>query len=470
MGVCQSRSDRRKSLKQKQLQIESEQTIQEKVKVKENVVPRHKTMPSIHCYSSKEKLVTCKSVIVSKIKKRVYGEALAKFYTVLNSQFVYKSNDNMGLVQHNVTGVVRVARNILKPTEPNQDFDNLITNLQEQSYSSLHFANIIELYQDSKSYYAIQEYCSGGLLIDKCGLIKEEEAIYIISQILDILEEIHKQDNCHGSLSISSFALHDQTNNHYVKLIDVIPVFQAKEKSKISEMQKDDRQAVALILFQLITNKPITSQTVEMIIKRPKDLPTRTEWYQLVVLLLESRSSIIYESVLQNKQYRQIVQKQEARYTETIINKSVKRTSYIQQKILIIMNSIFFKERQLQLEKIFKKNDENRNGTLSKEELQIALGIEEIIDDLFENIDCDGNGEIDLDEFILHSCDRKALITDFNLEATFKELSRKEYIVPSNFSRLKNCNEEKIENDMTNFCNSKRMSLEQFKKLMMDLL
>lgn len=41
-------------------------------------------MPSIHCYS-KEKLVSCKSMIVSKIKKRVYGEALAKFYSVLNS-------------------------------------------------------------------------------------------------------------------------------------------------------------------------------------------------------------------------------------------------------------------------------------------------------------------------------------------------------------------------------------------------
>lgn len=59
-----------------------------------------------------------------------------------------------------------------------------------------------------------------------------------------------------------------------------------------------------------------------------------------------------------------------------------------------------------------------------------------MIDDLFENIDCDGNGEIDIDEFILHSCDRKALITDFNLEVTFKELSRKGFIVASNFSRL----------------------------------
>lgn len=37
-------------------------------------------------------------------------------------------------------------------------------------------------------------------------------------------------------------------------------------------------------------------------------------------------------------------------------------------------------------------------------------------------MDCDGSGEIDLDEFILYSCDRKALLTDTNLEATFKEL------------------------------------------------
>lgn len=63
------------------------------------------------------------------------------------------------------------------------------------------------------------------------------------------------------------------------------------------------------------------------------------------------------------------------------------------------------------------------------------MGIEDDIDNLFENMDCDGNGEIDLDEFILHSCDRKALITDLNLDATFKELSKKGFVVASNFSR-----------------------------------
>ncbi|CAD8102626.1 unnamed protein product [Paramecium sonneborni] len=468
MGVCQSQTQDRKSLRKKQLQIVSEQTIQEKVKSKDSV-PRHKTMPSIHCIS-KDKLVSCKTINNLKIKRKVYGEALAKFYSVLNPYYGYRNNDNMGLVQHNVTGMVRVARNILKPSEQDQDFDILITNLQEQSFSSLHIANIIELYQDSKSYYAIQEYCSGGLLSDLCGQIKEEEAIYIISQILDILEEIHKQNNCHGSLTIQSFTLHDQTNNHYIKLIDIIPIFQVKEKSKLNEMQKADRQAVGLILFQLITNKSITSQTIEMIIKKPRDLPTKTEWYQLVVLLLESRSFIIYEQVLKNKQYREIVQKLEARYAETIINKSVKKTSYIQQKILIIMNSIFFKERQLQLEKIFKKNDENRNGTLSKEELQTALGIEEDINDLFENMDCDGSGEIDLDEFILYSCDRKALLTDTNLEATFKELQRKGFIVASSLSRLTNCDEEKIDDCLQQFCNNKKINQEQLKKLMMDLI
>lgn len=62
----------------------SEQTLSEKVKNKDNVKPRHKTMPSIQC-CSKDKLVSCKSMIVSKIKKRVYGEALARFYAVLNS-------------------------------------------------------------------------------------------------------------------------------------------------------------------------------------------------------------------------------------------------------------------------------------------------------------------------------------------------------------------------------------------------
>lgn len=66
-------------------------------------------------------------------------------------------------------------------------------------------------------------------------------------------------------------------------------------------------------------------------------------------------------------------------------------------------------------------NDTNNNGSLSKKELKTALGGEEI-DELFELLDDDGNGEIDINEFIFHSCDRRALLTEYNLSATFKLL------------------------------------------------
>lgn len=64
-------------------------------------------------------------------------------------------------------------------------------------------------------------------------------------------------------------------------------------------------------------------------------------------------------------------------------------------------------------------NDANNNGTLSKKELKTALGGEEDFDEMFELLDDDGNGEIDVNEFIFHSCDRRALLTEFNLSATF---------------------------------------------------
>ena len=60
-------------------------------------------------------------------------------------------------------------------------------------------------------------------------------------------------------------------------------------------------------------------------------------------------------------------------------------------------------------------------ASLSKKELKtaLALGGEEDIDELFELLEDDGNGEIDVNEFIFHSCDRRALLTEFNLSATF---------------------------------------------------
>ncbi|CAK65652.1 unnamed protein product (macronuclear) [Paramecium tetraurelia] len=478
MGLCQSNRNSRKSFAAKKLHTQSDTNIQSKSKGKETPI-RPKTQPTLNTIV-KDHFSTIKTPIAIGTSKRMFKEALAKTYSVLNQDFGYPNNDNIGLIQHNVTGQVRTAKTILKEDESINDMDQYINNIRENNLvilfilqkSSPHFNNAIELFQDFKCYYVIQQYCSGGKLNNLCGKIEEDNAIYIISQILDTLKEIHNLNNYHGNLSIQSFALQDQSNNHYVKLIDIYPVFQVKDKQDVQRNQLNDMKAVGLILFQLLTNKQITKQTTEMILKKPKDLSYRNSfWFLLVIQFLELKNLSIYDNLQQNSNYQKIIKKYQSQYAESIFSKiQVKKASYLQQQIILVMNKMFFQERQNQIQRVFLKNDTNHNGTLQKEELKNALGYEEDIDEIFDQIDIDGNGKIDMNEFIFTSCDRAALLNEFNLNIAFYELQRKGFVVTSQFSKYISCDEDKIENEIASKFNQKKLNKQDFIKLMMELL
>ncbi|CAD8207713.1 unnamed protein product [Paramecium pentaurelia] len=470
MGLCQSNRNERKSFVAKKLHTQSDTQIQNKLKGKDTPI-RPKTQPTLNTIA-KDHFSTIKTPTAIRTSRRMIREALAKTYSVLNQDFGCSNQDNVGLIQHNVTGQVRTAKTILKEDESINDMEQYINNIRENNLSSPHFNNAIELFEDFKCYYVIQQYCSGGKLSNLCSKIEEDNAIYILSQILDTLKEIHSQNNYHGNLSIQSFALTDQSNNHYVKMIDIYPVFQIKEKNEIQRNQQLDIKAVGLILFQLITNKQITKQTTEMILKKPKDSIYKSYfWFQLVLQLLESKNLQIYENLQSNSIYQNIIQKYQSRYAESIFKRILfQKASYLQQQIILVMNKIFFQERQNQIQRIFLKNDTNHNGTLQKEELQKALGVEEDIDEIFDQIDIDGNGKIDMNEFIFNSCDRGALLNEFNLNVAFYELQRKGFVIPSQFSKFISCDEDKIENEIAIKFNSKRLNKQDFIKLMMELL
>ncbi|CAD8120993.1 unnamed protein product [Paramecium sonneborni] len=469
MGLCQSQRGSRKSFASKKLHTCSDTNIQNKIKGKDTPI-RPKTQPTLNT-SAKDHFSTCKIPCAIRTSKRMIKEALAKTYSVLNKDFGQPNHNNFGLIQHNITGQVRTARTILKEDDFIDDMELYINNIRENNLTSPHFNNVIELFEDCKCYYVIQQYCSGGMLSNLCGKIEEDNAIYIISQILDALGEIHNQGNYHGGLSIQSFSLQDQSNNYYVKLIDIFPVFYVKEQFEIKRMQQNDLKAVGLILFQLITNKQINKLTTESILKKSKDLPKQSLWFQLVMQFQDSKNLQIYENLQNNFLYQNIIKKYSSLYAEQILKKLfVKKSSYLQQQILLVMNKIFFSERIKQIERIFFQNDTNQNGTLSKDELQKALGIEEDIEELFHQIDIDGNGKIDMNEFIFHSCDRAALINEFNLNVAFNELQRKGFVIPSYFSKYQKVDENQIENDIKNKFSSQKLNKQDFHKLMFELL
>lgn len=85
------------------------------------------------------------------------------------------------------------------------------------------------------------------------------------------------------------------------------------------------------------------------------------------------------------------------------------------------------KEETANLESIFKDLDTNGDGVLSKEEIlagyerHFGIPIEENeVDQMFKEIDFDGNGSIDYTEFVMATMNQKNMITNDKLEQAFK--------------------------------------------------
>merc|ERR1719265_2261809 len=77
-------------------------------------------------------------------------------------------------------------------------------------------ADVVRLYEiieTSRQLYLIMEYASGGELFDyivACGRVEEREACVLFRQIIDGVQEIHKQNVVHRELKPENLLLDDK--------------------------------------------------------------------------------------------------------------------------------------------------------------------------------------------------------------------------------------------------------------------
>jgi calcium-dependent protein kinase len=109
-----------------------------------------------------------------------------------------------------------------------------------------------------------------------------------------------------------------------------------------------------------------------------------------------------------------------------------------QNGVVALIASLAAQEKELtKLKNMFRDLDQDRNGTLNKQEVKnafqtlknelstsknIILGSwsEYDYDQLWESMDRDGDGEISYEEFIAAAIDKAALLTNENVDRTFR--------------------------------------------------
>ena len=117
-----------------------------------------------------------------------------------------------------------VAIKILEKSKINDDDELIRINKEIKYLKLLNHPNIVHLYEiveTQNNYYIIMEYISGGELFNyivKNKRLSEFEASNFFSQIINAVEEIHKNKICHRDLKPENILL--SSDNKILKIID----------------------------------------------------------------------------------------------------------------------------------------------------------------------------------------------------------------------------------------------------------
>lgn len=365
---------------------------------------------------------------------------------------------------------LKLGTNLSKEEERN--IEKEIENIK-----GLDHPNISKLYEfystESKEYYSITEYFADGNLFNYMkthGTFDEAATAYIMYQILSVIFYCHSQNIVHRDIKpnnifitsedidtgylnvkISDFgicAIFDKREMLNTKLIMDNGYFVAPEILKKKYTEKCDIWSCGVITYILLCGRPPfdgkSDEEIQAKIRLGKfDLKSGIwsniglEVKELIRQMLDLNvlSRISAQKALSHRWFKKFQMRD--RFVSVKFDKLKKSIQNIKKHkankkltqiawAFIVHNAPEIQEIK-DIQKVFKKLDVNGDGRITKDELGFALGQifsiadnEDLVDEIFRNVDNDNNGFIEYEEYIRASIDKEALLTDEALYYTFK--------------------------------------------------
>lgn len=326
--------------------------------------------------------------------------------------------------------------------------------------------NIVKLYeffQDEKRYYIVTELCLGGELFDKITKKKvfgEKDAARYFKQILSAVVYCHSHHIVHRDLKPENLLLESDEENANIKVIDFgtsqsfnpdkkmnqkfgTPYYIAPEVLKKDYTEKCDVWSCGVILYILLSGRPpFPGKNEAEIIKQVETgiyhMDT-SEWknvsplakdlirHMLEINPIKRLSSL---SALNHKWIGKFENEENIEANTIILDnlRKFRTSSKLEQAAyMYIMTQLMSNKEKRELQKVFTEMDKNHDGTLSREELidgytKICGNKQEAIstvNDILAVADNDGSGSIDYSEFLVATSNRKTMLSEEKLKATF---------------------------------------------------
>uniref|UniRef100_A0A7S2YVV9 Calcium-dependent protein kinase n=1 Tax=Chloropicon laureae TaxID=464258 RepID=A0A7S2YVV9_9CHLO len=319
--------------------------------------------------------------------------------------------------------------------------------------NNLNVVHFEDAYEDARAVYLVMEYCSGGDLIYNAKAnpdFSEQDVRLYFQDIIRLIGQCHKQNILHRDIKPDNFLKADASSKAPLKMIDFglstiwngkpkkdmtgTPFYMAPEViSKKGYGFAADLWSAGCVLFFLVEGKnPFepcdTFSNLQFKICQRDASFSKPIWKKVSPQLKDLTKRLLQRNPETRLTYEQAVKhpwldndiSPSAALNDTMIQKFQSIGSFHRLKRKVLTDALKYLELEEaeELIKIFSELDVDNDGFITKTEMVKGLGKHgyKVSDHdskvIIENIDVDGNGQLDQNEFVVALLDLKTLQKD----------------------------------------------------------
>lgn len=414
--------------------------------------------------------------VVENVPNEAYLKSTPQSFVTINTKKftdVYKVGKVLGSgsfgevrsIIHRITQQERAAKIFRKDGQSRETYLKIrseIENLKKLEHPTV--IKLYEYFEDEKRIYLVLEKCNGGELFDevfKNKYLNEKSAAIIAKQLFSVTAYLHDNFIVHRDLKPENILLEDKQDYLNIKLIDFGAATLFEPNIKLTEMigsafyispevtrynynELCDEWSCGVIIYILLSGTPpFPGNTNEEIIGKIRtgkynfsgpiwDSVSENAKDLIAKLLCPSKNRITAKQALVHPWIQG-----QGNYPEPSHEFLTRTMENLQHFHLInkfrdaisvfISSQVLNHEDTKDLRELFKSMDENGDGKLSAEEmkkgfsqLSDVLDPDEYIEKIMKEVDTDGNGFIDYNEFLKATIDEKIMYSKVNLRTAFE--------------------------------------------------
>lgn len=331
--------------------------------------------------------------------------------------------------------------------------------------SSLDHPNIIKFYdsyEDSKFLHLVTEFCSGGELFDciiRKGHYSEKKAANLLYKILLAVKHLHTQGICHKDLKPENFLFENTDPNAELKLIDFglsskfrdstelmhsivgTPYYVAPEVLHGNYGPECDLWSLGVISFVLLSGKlPFPGEDNKDVFKKilKSNFTFNGEVWNSVsqeaknfvsqLLVKDPQRRMTSDQSLEHVWIKEAKAEIKISIDPQIISslRHYKADNKLQREAYAILVKYLTVKELKELRTQFSLLDSNSSGTISVDEMKVALEkagfalAKDEIEKIIQNLDYLHDGEIHYSEFLAATVSSKKIINEQMIWSVFK--------------------------------------------------